>query len=304
MDIINNLYDNYQIKVDKNAKISNKTYKIVCDNNNCYFIKKVEKELENKYTFLSNHGINNVIYPYLNKEKKFISNLSNNNYYITDFITNNPIGEDQIGSRLFNALELLHNNTSIPRQLSVSDTKPKFEEITKQLDYKLKLIENYIRSLETSPINQYSYLVLENYHIIIKAKEELIKLQKKIISAIKNKESIEYVFLHNNPKNDHLLIDKGSSFLTSIDMGKIGIDSLDMAKFYIENKHLKLDLKKMIFSDNYSQKQDFYYDYFCFLVLFIYIKRIDFTSFNLFNMEKIVHNCQDIDDFVKNFLNK
>ena len=304
MDIINNLYDNYQIKVDKNAKISNKTYKIVCDNNNCYFIKKVKKELENKYTFLSNHGINNIIYPYLNKEKKFISNLSNNNYYITDFITNNPIGEDQIGSRLFNALELLHNNTSIPRQLSVSDTKPKFEEITKQLDYKFKLIENYIRSLETSPINQYSYLVLENYHIIIKAKEELIKLQKKIISAIKNKESIEYVFLHNNPKNDHLLINKGSSFLTSIDMGKIGIDSMDMAKFYIENKHLKLDLKKMIFNDNYSQKQDFYYDYFCFLVLFIYIKRINFTSLSMFNMEKFVHNCQDIDDFVKNFLNK
>ena len=304
MDVINNLYENYQIKVDKNIQLSGKTYKIVCENNNCYFIKKVSKELENKYIFLSNHGINNIIYPYLNTEKKYISELDKNSYYVTEYLSSKPVGEDQIGFRMFYALDLLHNNTSIKRQLSVNDTKPKFEEITKQLDYKFKLIESFIRSLETKPIDKYSYIVLENYHILIQAKDELVKLQKKIISSIKTKESVEYVFLHNNPKNEHLLIDKGNSYLTSIDNGKIGIDSLDLAKFYIENQHLKLDFKKIIFDDYYSHKQDFYYDYFCFIVLFIYIKRINFTNMSMINMESFVHNSQNIKIFIETFLNK
>lgn len=304
MEAINNLYENYGIKVDKKVQLSNKTYKIVCDNTNCYFIKQVPKELENKYIFLSNHGINNIIYPYKNNNKEFISSYNSNNYYISDYITNNPIGEDQIGFRMFYALDSLHNNTSIKRQLSVNDTKPKFEEITKQLDYKFKLIESYIRSLETKPINKYSYLVLENYHILILAKSELINLQKKIIASIKAKESVEYVFLHNNPKLEHLLIDKGNSYLTSIDNSKIGIDSLDLAKFYVENQYLKLDFKKIIFDDYYSHKQSFYYDYFCFMVLFIYIKRINFTNMSIFNIEKFVHNCENINNFIETFLNK
>ncbi len=304
MDVINNIYQNYQIKIDKNVPLTNKTYKIVCDNNNCFFIKKVNHDLEEKYNLLASRGVSEIIYPYPNKDKKYLSQNNNINYYISDYIENGQLIENQIGFQLFNVLDHLHQMTTIDRQLSVDDAKPKFEEITSQLDYKFKLIENYIRFLETKSIDKYSYIVLENYHILIEAKNEMIRLQKKIISAIKNKESVEYVFVHNNPKIEHLIMNKGINYLTSIDHGKIGINGLDLAKFYVENNNLKLDFKKLIFEDKYSHKSEFYYDYFCFLVIFIYLKRIKFTNDNIINMENVVHNALEIKNFMTIFLNK
>lgn len=304
MDIINDLYEKYQIKINEHQPITNKTSKIICTDNNCFFIKQVSKELENKYQFLNNQGVSNILYPTLNIHKDYISNFDQTNYYVSDYVDNKRIIDDQIAYNLFNSLSYLHNSTSIKRQLSVTKARPKFEEITKQLDYKFKLLENFIRNLETRSIDKYSYVVLENYHIILKAKKELINLQKRIISAIKSKESVEYVFLHNNPKLEHLIMSRGSSYLTSIDHGKIGIDGLDLAKFYIENQHLSLDFKKIIFTDYYNHKSDFYYDYFCFLVIFIYIKRIDVINIDLISMEKFVHNAYLINDFMEKFLNK
>ena len=304
MNIVDDLYTNYQIKVEQHVFLTNKTSKIVCDNNNCFFIKKVSAELENKYEFLINQGINNILYPNLNKNRKYITTNINSNYYVSDYIENKRIMEDQAAATMFNSLNLLHDNTSIKRQLSVMKAKPKFEEISKQLDYKFRLLENFIRNFETRAINKYSYIVLEKYQIILKAKNELINLQKKIILAIKDKESVDYVFLHNNPKIDHLIMNRGSSYLTSIDYGKIGIDSLDLAKFYIENNHLNLDFKKIIYDDYLSNRSDFYYHYFCYLVLFIYIKRIDIHNFDFMSMEKFVHNAEEIKFFLDNFLNK
>lgn len=304
MNITDNLYDNYGIKVQNTLPLTDKTYKITCNQNNCFFVKQVSNEIETKYNFLSNQGVSNVLYPIINRNRKYISNFDGTNYYLNDYIDNYMTIEDSLAYNMFNALERLHDNTIIKRQLSVNNSRPKFEEITKQLDYKFKLLENFIRSLETGVITPSSLVVLEKYHIILEAKKELVKLQKKIILAIKDKESVEYVFVHNNPKIDHIIMSRGSTYLTSIEKGKIGIDSLDFAKFYIENKELNLDFKKIIFDDYYSHKGDFYYNYFRFLVIFIYIKRINISNLSYINLENFVKNCNNINDFIKTFSDK
>ena len=301
MELNNSISEKYNIKVHDIERLTNKSYKIVCDTRNCYFIKQVPKIVESKYVFLSNQGVNNVLYPILNNDRKYITDFNDKNFYVNDYIENIVSKEESRAYNMFNALDRLHSSTTIKKQLSTTNSRPKIEEITKQLDYKFVLIEQYIRGLETKPIDKYSMMVLEKYHIILNAKKELVTLQKKIILSIKDKNSVEYSFVHNNPKNDHLIMKNGYQYLTSITNGKIGVSSLDMAKFYIENSELNLDYKEIIFKDYYSQKNNFYYDYFRFLVLFIYIKSIHFLQNDIFNKEQFVRICIKIEKFMADF---
>ena len=71
---------------------------------------------------------------------------------------------------------------------------------------------------------------------------------------------------------------KGVNYLVSIENGKIGISSLDLAKFYIECEELNLDFEEILANDYFKDKSSFYYDYFRFLVLYIYIKKIIINS--------------------------
>lgn len=301
MELNNSISEKYNIKVHDIERLTDKSYKIVCDTRNCYFIKQVPKIVESKYIFLSNQGVNNVLYPILNNDRKYITDFNDKNFYVNDYIENIVSKEESRAYNMFNALDRLHSSTTIKKQLSTTKSRPKIEEITKQLDYKFVLIEQYIRGLETKPIDKDSMLVLEKYHIILNAKKELVTLQKKIILSIKDKNSVEYSFVHNNPKNDHLIMKNGYQYLTSITNGKIGVSSLDMAKFYIENSELNLDYKEIIFKDYYSQKNNFYYDYFRFLVLFIYIKSIHFLQNDTFNKEQFVRICIKIEKFMTDF---
>ena len=301
MELNNSISEKYNIKVHDIERLTDKSYKIVCDTRNCYFIKQVPKIVESKYIFLSNQGVNNVLYPILNNDRKYITDFNDKNFYVNDYIENIVSKEESRAYNMFNALDRLHSSTTIKKQLSTTNSRPKIEEITKQLDYKFVLIEQYIRGLETKPIDKDSMMVLEKYHIILNAKKELVTLQKKIILSIKDKNSVEYSFVHNNPKNDHLIMKNGYQYLTSITNGKIGVSSLDMAKFYIENSELNLDYKEIIFKDYYSQKNNFYYDYFRFLVLFIYIKSIHFLQNDIFNKEQFVRICIKIEKFMTDF---
>ena len=301
MELNNSIREKYNIKISDIEQLTNKSYKVMCDEHNCYFIKQVPKVVENKYSFLANQGVNNILYPILNDERKYITEFNGKNFYVNDYIDNIITKEESRTYNMFEALDQLHKNTSIKKQLNANESRPKIDEITKQLDYKFILIEQYIRSLETRPIDMNSMMVLEKYHVILTAKKELVALQKKIIVSIKDKDSVEFSFVHNNPKNDHLILKNGYQYLTSITKGKIGISSLDMAKFYVENSDINLDYKEIIFKDYYSQKNSFYYDYFRFLVLFIYIKSIHFTQNDVINKENFVKICIKIEKFMSDF---
>ena len=100
---------------------------------------------------------------------------------------NNLIDEVKAQNMLIE-LQKLHNSSIIKRQLSTRLARPKFEEITKELDYKFKIIENYVRSVEYESLNIFSMPILGNYQFILDAKKELVMLQKRIINFIKAKE--------------------------------------------------------------------------------------------------------------------
>ena len=295
-----NVKEKYNIDVLDIQKYTHRTITLN-GSNGAYLLKFTNSDVEQKYEFLSNIGISNILYPLLNNEKSYLSK-GDNTYFLTNFVNNsNTLIPEVKAQTLFNDLNYIHQKTSFKRQLSPMTSRPKFEEITKQLDYKFTLLEQFIRSVETRPLEVFSMPILRNYHYILDAKFELVKLEKKIIQIIKDRESVEFSFVHNNPQLEHLVINRGERYITSIDKGKIGISSLDMAKLYIENDDLNLDFRAM-FKEYFSMKEtDFYFEYFKFLVLFIYIKRITITGLDYTSSQSFISSAQNIVKYFHNF---
>lgn len=270
-------------------------------NDQNYLLKKCNETTKRIFNFLQNVGVDNIIYPEYKKGTISVSTFQDAEYYITPYYDTSIIVPEKQALDLFNELLHLHSKTSFPKKLSQKSSRSKIDEISKQLDYKFILIEEYIRSLETKKIDEQSYNILSNYHFILDAKNELIRLQKRIILYIKDEEGVNYSFNHNNPKLDHLIKVKGYNYLISVEKGKFGIESLDFAKFYIENEDLNIDFKKLITDVLWQYESQFYYDYFRYLVLLIYIKKLSITNSLFVNIRSFNKTALSIEKYFKTF---
>lgn len=295
-----NIKDEYDIDIYDLNIIGKNSY-LLSDENNNYFLKETSFNTLEKLQFLYNQGVNNILYPFLNKEQLFVSKVENKNIYLSKYLDNKIILEEYRVKNMYDELNFLHDQTSFKKQLNPRKSRGRFDELSNQLDYKFKIIEEYIRSLESKELNPSMMPVLGNYQYILDCKKELIRLQKRIISSVKAKESINFNFVHNNPTIDHLLNTEGRMYLTSIDRGKIGISSLDMAKFYVENEYLDVDFRSLIKDYSIKYNNPFYYDYFRFLVLVIYIKKIKLNSDLLINVNTFIIVSNSIKKYFNNF---
>ncbi len=294
----------YEIDICEIKKISKKSFLIIDSINTQYFIKKTNYVTNEKFKSLKEFGINNIIYPVNNINNQLVSEFGTEKYYLTPYKrTSNLINDMQV-LYLYKELKNVHNTTNIKRQLSQDKLRPKFEEITKQLDYKFTLIEEFVRSVESKKLTIFSMPILSNYRFILDAKKELARLQKLLIVQIKDKISVDYSIIHNNPKLDHLLNTDGTRYLTSIDKSKLGLSSLDMAKLYIETEELNVDFKSYIVDYYYNYENSFYYDYFRFLILYIYIKRIKINSLDYVSAENFISTANSIKKYFELFLDK
>ena len=199
----------YEININDYEPITLKAYKIVSDNGKEYFLKETNAVALQKYQYLYNQGVNNVIYPILNRNESFVTRANDSNYYISEYVKQIKIRNDTRVSNLYNELSILHQQTQIRKSLDPSKSRGKFDELSSQLDYKFRLLEQLVRKIEAKNLDIFTLPVLENYHYILDAKKELVKLQKRLISSIKAHEGVNYSFVHNNPDLDHLLNIKG-----------------------------------------------------------------------------------------------
>ena len=252
----------YNINIKNLLKISKKASIIETNTNELFFIKKIDRILEKKYQYLNEIGVNNVLFPIKNKYNELVTKINDKYIFIKEYIKQSEYINDFKVLSMYKELKNIHQLTTFKRQLNQSKLRPKFEEITKQLDYKFTLIENFIRSVESKDLTIFSMPILSNYRYILDAKKELVRLQKMLIVQIKDKISVNYSFVHNNPKIDHLIFSNGSKYLTSIDRSKYGLSSLDMAKLYVETIDLGVDFKSFIVDYYYNEESTFNYDYF------------------------------------------
>ena len=305
--MMNNINDDivkyYELNVNdiiEYIKLTSKAYIIKSSNNNLFVKKTIPNALE-KYHFLASQGVNNVLYPMTNVNNDYVTRNKYSSFYVNNYFDSFSVKDEVKLSNMFNELKQLHKMTELKKQLSSNLARPKFDEITNRLDFQFRVIEDYVRSIESRSLQDYSMPILSNYQYLLNAKYELIKLQKRLISSIKSKESVEYSYLHNNPHLDHLLNIKGVYYLTSLEKGMIGLNSLDLAKLYVENENVNIDFKNMIKEYYKNENNLFCYDYFRFLVLLIHIRRINLTSSDYINSTNFINTASSIKKYFENF---
>jgi hypothetical protein len=272
--------DFYGIKLKDIHPISDKCFMLTPETEEKnYLLKEVPPYAKQKYEYLSGEAISNVIYPIFNEHRTYCSTCSNgNSFYLREYYDKNEMIPEVAFQSMFQELETLHQRTVVKKRLSQEKARPKMEEMTKRLNYEFIEMEQFVRSVESMPIGFYSMAILANYQYLLDAKKEMVYLQKRIITKIKDRESIDYVFLHNRPDLDHLINIKGSKYLLSLENGHHGIGSLDFAKLYFANEDLDIDYASLFKTYFQSLDSDFYFDYFRYLVLFFIIRRIHLTS--------------------------
>ena len=300
----NDLVSYYEIdlkEIENYIKLTSKTFKISNINGNSFFVKKTIPNALEKYHFLSNQGVNNILYPITNSNNKYVTRNDFHCFYINNYFDSFNVKDEIKTINMYNELNNLHKMTVIKKQLNPVSARPKFDEITNRLDFQFRILEDYVRTIESRNLYDYSMPILANYQYFLNAKGELIKLQRRLIGSIKNKESVDYTYIHNNPHLDHLLNIKGVYYLTSLEKGKIGLSSLDLAKLYVENEHLNIDFKNIIKEYYKNENNLFGYDYFRFLVLIIFIKKINLTSSDYINSTTFIKVANSIKRYFDNF---
>lgn len=297
---------NYNLNLLSYSPLTTKSYKVVTNNNDKFIIKKSKEKVKNKYLFLKNEGINNIVYPLFNNDNSMLTRLSSNIYcddcyYILPYYEDKNVLNEKKANDLLNELIILHNKTKFYRKLSISKSKEKVEQMISFLDYQFTVLEAYVRTIESQPYDEFSIPILKNYQYILQSKKIIFEKNKKVVKAIKDEKSVIFCFLHNNPKLDHLINYEGNKYLISIDNGVIGIPSLDIAKFYIENEEIYFDISLPI--NNYFDdlNDEFYKDYFIFLVLFIYIKSLTIDTKGYISTQSFIFVSNSIKKFIKTF---
>lgn len=299
--IINDSNSLYGIRLKSFSPISKNTFKCKCENGNQYFLKTTDLYTQEKFKFLLNQGVENILYPIKNKRGDFITRSRASNFYLTLYIPDFYMVNEVKGANLAHELTELHKHTAYKKQLSAYASRRKMDEIFNYLQYKFTSLELFIRTIEARRFDEYSITFLKNYHVLLDAKRIMAKLQRRIIEDIKNKKSVYFSFIHNNPKLEHLLYSEGMRYLISIERAKIGIPSLDMAKFYLENEELNIDIKNIVLSYFEKLGDEFYFNYFCFLVLLYYVKGIVIIDKDYVSSQSFLYATHSISKFIKLF---
>lgn len=303
-DIKEIIYDNYSINVIDVIKsdTSNKIFKIISDDNE-YLLKKCDESFQQKVIYLKSENVRNLIYPLINLKNNYLFNYNGEFYCLFVYYKNNSEIKEIKSRNLLQQLSLLHQQTKFRKSLSPTKSKKKFEEIFNYLQYKFSMLETFVRTVEAEEYDEYSIMILKGYHHILDAKKIMGKLNKKIIDSVKEKINVDYVFLHGNPKLSHLINNNGF-YLISYQKGYYGICSLDIAKYYVEVEDININHYELINDYFNSYDSDFYFNYFCFLVLLYYIKSIIVYEKDYVSSQSFVYASNSIKKFLEVFQDK
>lgn len=292
---------NYNINID-NIKSSNTSNKVILliSGDNKYIIKECNELFDQKVAYLKGENVDNIIYPILNNKNSYVIEYQRKLYFLRLYYPNNIEIKEIKAKKLLEQLSILHLKTKYQKSLSPLKSKKKLEELFNYLQYKFNLLESFVRKVENEKYDEYSIMILKGYHHILDAKKEMGLLNKKIIDNVKEKIIVNYVFLHGNPKLNHLINNNGY-YLISYQNGYYGICSLDIAKYYIEIEDINVNKKDLIFDYFKQYDNSFYFDYFCFLVLLYYIKSIIVYDKDYVSSQSFVYASNQIKKFLELF---
>ena len=172
-------------------------------------------------------------------------------------------------------MDELHKKTGFTVRLNDINFKF-FYRIYKNLDRIFQTLEMMVRECEERiKKTDFDWIVLSKYYIFLNTKKIMYQSQRKIHKYLDNHGNAIYALNHGNLNLNHFMQKK----LVSFDNGYTGIFVSDYAKLYVSLDDLEGTWFKELESKLNSYENEFYKTYFKFLVLYIYVINLKFSSF-------------------------
>lgn len=103
----------YDFNISDIITISKKAYLLKTENQTPYFLKKTGFNTLEKYLYLSDLGINNILYPKLNKNNQYVSKVGLEYFYLSDYIEKVPTVKEMRVLNMYKELRTAHANTTL-----------------------------------------------------------------------------------------------------------------------------------------------------------------------------------------------
>ena len=116
-EVVPLIEDRYGIKIVQSNIHSPKSYKLVSEQGNCYFCKHTTRLAHEKYQFLANLGINNVLYPKPNLSQEFVTGFDGGYLYISDFLEEASIVKEVKANQMYRELKSYITPPRLPGNL-------------------------------------------------------------------------------------------------------------------------------------------------------------------------------------------
>lgn len=253
-------------------KISN-VY-LVSDGQNKYIIKSHQKDLKNKFEYLSSRSFNN-----------FPKYQELDNYDIYSFINDHSLSKEERLYEMINLLILLHTKTTRFKNIDLDDYKIIYEDLLGKIEY----LNNYYISLNDS-IDREIYMAPSHYLLV----QNISKIYSSLTfcknqldewyELIKNNTRQRVAFIHNNLDLSHVLYDEVPYFI-SWNKSKVDIPIYDLNTIY--NKYYNITDFDILLN-HYQKKYPLTKEEIKLLFILISIPdKIEFTNDEFDNIKKI-----------------
>ena len=214
---------------------------------NKYHLKPEKYDIKGKVTIIStdngrfvikekNRNNDTKIYKYLESRNfsYYPSIISDNedDYYITEYIEQLPMPDEQKIFDLIDLVALLHNKTTHFKEVDEDDYKKIYEDITNNIAYLYSYYNDLISIIETKVyMSPAEYLIARNISKIFASLNYCKNTIDSWYESVKEKRKKRLVVLHNNLDLSHF-IRNSSSYLINWDKAKIDMPIFDLYKLY------------------------------------------------------------------------
>lgn len=288
-ELINKIESSFQEKISKiEALTENVT--LLSFKEGKIIVKRVNSKTKNIYNYLASQNILNVLFPL----KQIV--FENQIFFVYKYLNSYDYPDVKKALDLMNVINDVHQKTAFTVRLNDINFKY-FMRIYKRLDRVFQTLEMLVRESEMKQEKtDYDWIILSKYKTFLNLKNMMYQLQKKIHKYLDNKGSCVYCLNHGNLSLNHFVQKK----LLSFDNGYVGIFVSDFAKLYVSIDDVEGEWFKKMDDIIASYNNDFYKIYFKFLVLYIYVINLKFTSFE---QHAILNTYVQIERKVNLFLN-
>lgn len=254
--------------------------KIIETENDKYTIKQKTNNYHHIYKLLNNHNFEYYLKPI---------NSFDDSYEIYPYIIEKELDSNTKAINLMYILSLLHNKTTIYKEINLDKIKEIYEEITKEINYLLSyyyaLQDKIENRLYMSPAE---YLLIRNINLIYKSlNSSRIHIDNWYKIKLKQKKERQ-VLLHNNLKLEHFLQGENSYL---INWKKYKIDNViyDFLNFY-KNEYQNLEMENLFntYQNKYQYTQDEKYLFYSLIQIPWLIKFENTNYINTLNVRKML----------------